>query len=137
VERTLLIIKPDAVAAGKAGAILARVESEGFTIIGMKRRRLSSAEAEAFYAVHNGKPFFASLVGFMTSGSIVCCALERDDAVSQLRAVVGATDPSVAAEGTIRRLYGSTVQNNGVHASDSVENGQAEVAFFFSECTLL
>ena len=99
-ERTLLIIKPDAVAAGKTGAILARVEKEGFSIIGMERRRLSYPEAAAFYGIHEGKPFFESLLGFMTSGPIVCCALEREHAVSQLRTVVGATDPSQAAEGT-------------------------------------
>lgn len=130
-------MKPDAVAAGKTGAILARVESEGFAIVGMERLRLSRAEATAFYAIHKGKPFFESLMGFMTSGPIVCCALEKEDAVSQLRTVVGATDPSNAAEGTIRCLYGSNVQNNAVHASDSVENGIAEVAFFFPECVLL
>jgi nucleoside-diphosphate kinase len=136
-ERTLLIIKPDAVAAGRTGAILSRVENEGFAILGMERLRLSYAEAGAFYAIHKGKAFFESLLEFMTSGPIVCCALEKEYAVSQLRAVVGATDPSQAAEGTIRRLYGSNVQNNGVHASDSVENGIDEVRFFFSECTLL
>lgn len=136
-ERTLLIIKPDAVAAGKTGAILARVENEGFAIIGMERRRLSCVEAETFYAIHKGKPFFESLLGFMMSGPVVVCALEKEQAVSRLRTVVGVTDPSRAAEGTIRRLYGSNVQNNGVHASDSVENGVAEVRFFFSERVLL
>jgi nucleoside-diphosphate kinase len=132
-----LIIKPDSVAAGRTGAILSRVENEGFTIVGMERRRLSYSEATAFYAIHKGKPFFESLMEFMTSGPIVCCVLEKIDAVSQLRTVVGATDPSNAAEGTIRYLYGSNVQNNAVHASDSVENGMAEVTFFFPECRLL
>jgi nucleoside-diphosphate kinase len=136
-ERTLLIIKPDAVAAQKTGEILAKVEAEGFSIIGMERQRLSRTEAASFYAIHEGKPFFESLLGFMTSGPIVSCALERENAVSELRRIVGATDPAHAEEGTIRRLYGSNVQNNGVHASDSVENGIVEVAFFFPECALL
>ena len=136
-ERTLLIVKPDAVAARKTGLILATVEEEGFTILAMEKRRVSEVEAKAFYEIHKEKPFYDSLVDFMTSGPVVLCALEKANAVADLRALVGDTDPARSQEGTIRRLYGSTVQNNAVHASDSVQNGLLEVAFFFSEGRLL
>ena len=137
VERTLLIVKPDAVASGKTGAILARVEDEGFESIALEKRLLSKTEARSFYAIHEDKPFYESLVEFMTSGPVIVCALQRENAISKMRAIVGATDPEKAENGTIRYLYGSNVQNNAVHASDSVDNSATEIAFFFPECKLI
>jgi nucleoside-diphosphate kinase len=131
--RTLAIIKPDAVAAGKSGRILAHLETAGFTVRALRMRRLSLPEAEAFYAVHRGRPFYASLCAFMTSGPCIPMLLERTEAVTQLRAVIGATDPAEAAAGTVRKLYAESKERNAIHASDSDENAAREVAFFFSE----
>ena len=133
---TLGIIKPDAVAAGNAGRILAHLEQEGFVLRAARLARLTTAQAEAFYAVHRERPFFRSLVGFMTSGPCLPMALERDDAVTALRSVIGATDPAEAAPGTIRRLYAESKERNAIHASDSGENAEREVRFFFAECEL-
>ncbi len=130
---TLTIIKPDAVTAGRAGAILAHLENEGFAVRAARMVRLTTSQAEAFYAVHRERPFYADLVKFMTSGPVVPMALERDDAVSHLREVIGATDPAEAAEGTVRKLYAESKERNAIHASDSDENAAREVAFFFSE----
>jgi len=131
--QTLAIIKPDAVASGKAGRILAHLEEAGFRVRALGMRRLTRAEAEAFYAVHRERPFFGSLCAFMTSGPCVPMALERADAVAQLRTVIGATDPAEAAPGTVRKLYAESKERNAIHASDSDENAAREVAFFFSE----
>jgi len=134
---TLAIIKPDAVAASKTGKILAHLEGEGFRLRGARLLRLSQERAEAFYAVHQERPFFRSLVTFMTSGPALAIALERDDAVSHLRGVIGATDPAEAKPGTVRRLYAESKERNAIHASDSAESAAREVAFFFPERDLV
>ena len=130
---TLAIIKPDAVASGKIGAILAHLQQAGFTPRAAKMVRLTRPEAGAFYAVHRGRPFYAELVEFMTSGPCVPIALERQDAVSHLRTVIGATDPAEAAPGTVRKLFAESKGKNAIHASDSQENAEREVGFFFTE----
>lgn len=135
--RTLAIVKPDAVAAGKAGRILAHLEEAGFTIRAARMVRLNRAQAEAFYAVHRERPFFASLVSFMTSGPVIPLVLEREDAVSRLRDTIGATDPAEAAEGTIRALFAESKERNAIHASDSDANAAQEITFFFSRHDLL
>jgi nucleoside-diphosphate kinase len=135
-NRTLAIIKPDAVASGKSGAILAHLERDGFIVRAARLVRLSRAQAGAFYEVHRGRPFYDELVSFMTSGPCLPLALERDDAVTRYRTVIGATDPREAAEGTIRRLYAESKGRNAVHGSDSDENAAREIAFFFPESEL-
>lgn len=130
---TLGIVKPDAVDAGHTGLILAHLEHEGFALRAARLVRLSRAEAEAFYAVHRGRPFYDGLVDFMTSGPCLPMVLERADAVAHLRTVIGATDPAEAAEGTIRKLYAESKGRNAIHASDSPENAVREVGFFFPE----
>ena len=132
-ETTLAILKPDSVGAGNVGNILALLEEKGFRIRGLKMLRLSEARAQSFYEVHRERPFYGELVEFMTSGPIVPAALERDDAVAYLREVMGATDSMQAAEGTVRALYGTDVQYNAIHGSDSSENAARELAFFFSQ----
>lgn len=136
-ETTLAILKPDAVAAGNAGKVLAHLEKEGFTVRGLKVLHLGRAQAEAFYAVHRERPFFASLVAFMTEGPVIPVALEREDAVTHLRATMGATDVAKAAEGTIRKLYGTSIERNAIHGSDSPENAALETAFFFARAELI
>jgi nucleoside-diphosphate kinase len=136
-ETTLTIIKPDAVGAGNASKIFAHLEAEGFRILGVKLLRLSRDQARAFYEVHRERPFYDSLVEFMTSGPVVAAALERDDAVAGLRRVMGATNPEEAAEGTVRKLYASSIERNAIHGSDSPENAALEVAFFFSRAELI
>jgi len=135
--RTLAIIKPDAVAAGNTGRILAHLEQEGFVIGAARLVRLTRPEAEAFYAVHRERPFFGSLCTFMTSGPALALALVRDDAVAHLREVIGATDPAEAKPGTVRQRYAQSKERNAIHASDSPENGAREVAFFFPERELV
>lgn len=135
-ELTLGIVKPDAVASGKAGLIIAHLQQAGFVLRATRMVRLSRAQAAAFYEVHRERPFFADLVEFMTSGPCIPMALERDNAVAQMRATIGATDPTEAAAGTIRKLYAESKGRNAIHASDSVENGRREVAFFFPESEL-
>jgi nucleoside-diphosphate kinase len=130
---TLGIIKPDAVAGGKTGAILAHLQQAGFVARAARLVRLTRAEAGAFYAVHRGRPFYTELVEFMTSGPCLPIALEREDAVMHLRTVIGATDPAEAAPGTIRKLFAESKGKNAIHASDSPENAAREVAFFFTE----
>jgi nucleoside-diphosphate kinase len=130
---TLGIIKPDAVQAGKAGKILAHLEAQGFKLRAARLVRLSSTEAEAFYAVHRERPFFRPLVTFMTSGPALAMALERDNAVGHLREAIGATDPAEAKPGTVRKLYAESKERNAIHASDSPENAAREVAFFFPQ----
>jgi nucleoside-diphosphate kinase len=134
---TLAILKPDSVAAGHAGKILAHLQVEGFGLRGIKLMRLSAAQAQAFYEVHSERPFYGSLVQFMTSGPVMPLALERDDAVAHLRQVMGATDVAKAAPGTVRALYGTSIERNAIHGSDSPENAAAELAFFFSRTELL
>jgi nucleoside-diphosphate kinase len=136
-ERTLGIIKPDAVAKGHAGAIVAIIEHNGFRIIGAKMRRLSQREAEAFYNVHRARPFFPGLVTFMTEGPVLLLALERDNAITKWREIMGATNPANAAEGTIRKQFAENVERNSVHGSDGSETAQEEIAFFFSASELL
>jgi nucleoside-diphosphate kinase len=131
VERTLCIIKPDAVEKKKAGAILAMLEEAGFSIVGCKRTHLARPVAEGFYAVHKARPFFGELVEFMTRSPVFVAVLEREDAVAQYRKVMGATDPAKADEGTIRKRFGGNVGENAVHGSDSAENAKIEIAYFF------
>jgi len=136
-ETTLAILKPDSVAAGAAGKILAHLEGEGFKIVALRRMHLTTDQARAFYEVHKERPFYDSLVEFMTSGPIVPVALRRDDAVTHLRKVMGATDVAKAEEGTIRKLYGTSIERNAIHGSDSPENAGIELAFFFSRAELI
>lgn len=136
-SRTLAIIKPDAVASGKAGNILAHLEEKGFRILGMRLTRLSPERAGEFYAVHRERPFYAELVEFMTSGPVVPLALEKGDAVAALREVIGSTDPAEAAPGTIRKLYAESKGRNAIHASDSDENAANEIGFFFEHADLV
>jgi nucleoside-diphosphate kinase len=130
-SRTLAIIKPDAFSTGKAGKILAVLEDAGFRIADARVKHLTRAEAEEFYAVHRERPFFTPLVKFMTSGPCMPLVLERDNAVTELRRVIGSTDPAEAAEGTVRRLYAESKERNAIHASDSDENATREIGFFF------
>jgi nucleoside-diphosphate kinase len=131
-ERTLSIIKPDAVEKHKAGAILARLEEEGFVVRAMKRIHLTRTEAEGFYAEHRERGFFDELVTFMSRSPIIVMALEREDAVAKYRDVIGATDPAKAAEKTIRKLYGANVGENAVHGSDKVATAAREIGYFFA-----
>ena len=130
---TLAIIKPDAVQGRVTGKILAHLEEAGFALRAARLVRLTTAQAEAFYAVHRDRPFFRPLVAFMTSGPALALALEREDAVRHLREVIGATDPAQARPGTVRKLYAQSKERNAIHASDSPENAAREVAFFFAE----
>jgi len=131
--QTLAIIKPDAIASGKSGLILAHLLEAGFTLKAARLVRLTVPQAEAFYGVHKGRPFFPELVAFMTSGPCLPMALERADAVPHLRSVIGATDPAEAAPGTVRKLYAESKGRNAIHASDSDENATREIGFFFAE----
>ncbi|HUP20672.1 MAG TPA: nucleoside-diphosphate kinase [Gemmatimonadota bacterium] len=130
-ERTLAIIKPDAVSKNLIGRVVAHLEEDGFVVKEMRMVRLSPERAREFYAVHAERPFYGSLVEFMTSGACVPMVLERDGAVARLRETIGATDPVKAEEGTVRRLYAESVERNAIHASDSLENAAGEVGFFF------
>ena len=136
VERTLFIVKPDAVAKNLIGRILAHVEGKGFRIVEARLTRLTREQCNEFYAEHVGKPFFPGLVEFMTSGPVMLTCLEREGAVATLREVIGATDPAQAAEGTIRRLYAESKGRNSVHASDSVPSAEREVKLFFGVAAL-
>ncbi|MBZ0114605.1 MAG: nucleoside-diphosphate kinase [Thermoanaerobaculia bacterium] len=136
-EQTLAILKPDSYAAGNTGRILAHLEAEGFTIRGLRIVHLTQEQAGAFYAVHAERPFYGSLVDFMTSGPCVPVALERENGVKHLRQIMGATNPAEAAEGTIRKQFATNIENNAIHGSDSAENAQIELAFFFSSSDLI
>lgn len=136
-EQTLCIIKPDATARGIAGKIISRIEEEGFAIKAMKKLCLSKADAKCFYAVHRGKAFYESLTDFMSSGSVMVICLERQDAISKWRDVMGATDPAKAGEGTLRNLYGVDIEKNSVHGSDAPETAATEIGFFFSGLELV
>lgn len=135
-ERTLFIVKPDAVRRNLIGRILAQVEAQDFRVVEARLARLKREEAQTFYAEHTGKPFFVDLVEYMTSGPVMLVCLEREGAVAKLRQVVGATDPAQAAPGTVRKLYGESKQLNSVHASDSPASSEREVKFFFGVAAL-
>ncbi len=137
VERTLAILKPDCVRRNLAGRTLERIEAAGFTILAMKMVRLTPQTAGGFYAVHRGRPFYDGLVEFMSSGTCIPIALEKENAVADFRALIGATDPRDAAPGTIRRDFATSKGENIVHGSDSVENGKIEIGYFFSEKELI
>ncbi|MEK7818556.1 MAG: nucleoside-diphosphate kinase [Bacteroidota bacterium] len=136
-ERTLCILKPDCVKKNLQGEVLSRLQKAGFKILGLKQIRLTKEEAGGFYAVHKGRPFYDSLVEFMTSGPCVPVALEKENAVADYRALIGATDPKDAEVGTVRRDLADSKGENIVHGSDSVENGKIEIAYFFAESELL
>jgi len=136
-ERTFAIIKPDAVAAGQSGEIIAIIQHAGFRIVGMKMKRLSQIEAEGFYAVHRERPFYSSLVKFMTEGPVIVMALEAPDAIKKWRDTMGATNPANAAEGTIRKRFAASIERNCVHGSDAPETAAVEIPFFFAASELL
>jgi nucleoside-diphosphate kinase len=136
-NRTFTIIKPDSVRKGNSGKIISRLEAEGYKILALKKVALSQKQAEGFYAVHRERPFFSSLVKYMTSGPVYVAALQRDNAVGHLRKVMGATDPAKAEAGTIRKDFGESIEQNAIHGSDSDENADIEIAFFFAGSELL
>jgi nucleoside-diphosphate kinase len=136
-ERTFSIVKPDAVKAGKTGAIFALIEGAGLKIVGTKMLLLDQPKAEGFYAVHRERPFFKDLVKFMTSGPVVVSVLEGDDAIARYRKLMGATDPAKADAGTIRKLHATNIEQNAVHGSDAPETAKVEIAYFFAETELV
>jgi nucleoside-diphosphate kinase len=136
-NRTFTIIKPDSVRKGNFGKVISRIEEQGFKILGLKKVSLSQKQAEGFYAVHRERPFFGSLVEYMTSGPVYVAALERDNAVAHLRQIMGATDPAKADAGTIRKDFGESIEQNAIHGSDSDENAAIEIGFFFSQSELI
>jgi len=131
-QKTFSIIKPDAVKAGNAGKILAHLEAAGFRVAALKMVKLSKSQAEGFYAVHRERPFFNSLVTFMTEGPVIVMALEREDAVKKLREAMGATNPANADAGTIRKLYAESIERNSIHGSDAPETAAEELKYFFT-----
>jgi nucleoside-diphosphate kinase len=131
-ERTLAIIKPDAVSKGLAGRIIARIEAEGFSIKAMKLMHLTEKQARGFYAVHKERPFFSSLTAFMTSGPVIVMVLEAEQAITKWRNLMGATDPAEAADGTLRKEFGSNKERNASHGSDAPETAAFEIGYFFS-----
>jgi len=135
-EKTFSIIKPDAVASGKAGKILSLLEENGFRIVALRMLKLSQGQAEGFYAVHKERPFYSGLVKFMTEGPVIVMALEREDAVKKLREVMGATNPANAADGTVRKLFAESIERNAIHGSDAPETAAAELGFFFTSVEL-
>lgn len=137
IERTLAILKPDCVKKKLQGEVLSKIQKAGFKVLGLRQVRLTRETAGAFYAVHKGRPFYDSLVEFMSSGACVPIALEKENAVADFRTLIGATDPKDAAEGTIRKMFADSKGENIVHGSDSAENGRIEVAFFYSERELV
>src|SRR5262245_51850763 len=134
---TLAIVKPDAVGSGKAGKVLAHLEQAGFKVRALRMLQLTQKQAEEFYAVHRERPFYGSLVKFMTSGPAIPAVLEAQGAVAKLREVIGATDPAEAAAGTVRKLFAESKERNAIHASDSDENARREIAFFFATADVL
>jgi nucleoside-diphosphate kinase len=137
VERTFSIMKPDAVAAGNAGAILSRIEAAGFRVVALRMRSLTRAEAEGFYHVHEARPFFGSLCAFMSSGRCVTMVLERENAIAHLREIMGATDPAKAAPGTIRKDFAASIERNAIHGSDAPETAAFEIGYFFPGIELI
>jgi len=136
-ERTFAIIKPDAVAKGFSGQILAAIEENGFRVVGMKKKRLSTLEAQQFYAVHKERPFFDGLVKFMTEGPVVVLVLEKANAIAEWRKLMGATNPEKADPGTIRKRFAENIERNASHGSDAPETAAVEIGFFFSGSELL
>ena len=136
-QRTLCLIKPDAVSRNLSGAILDMIQKSGLTVAGIKMLRLSKAQAEGFYAVHRERPFFASLTASMCSGPIVAAVLEGEDAIARYRTLMGATNPDNAEPGTIRKLYALNVESNSVHGSDAPETAAVEIAYFFNTLELV
>jgi nucleoside-diphosphate kinase len=136
-ERTFTILKPDTVAAGKAGEVLAVIEKAGFKVRALKMLHLSKAEAEGFYHVHKARPFFGSLVTFMTEGPVIAAVLEADDAIQKLRKVMGATDPAKADAGTIRKLFATNIERNAIHGSDGPDTAAFEIAYFFNQLEIV
>lgn len=136
-ERTFGIIKPDAVAKGHSGAILAAIEENGFKLVGFKKTRLSVAQAQAFYAVHKERPFYNDLVKFMTEGPVVVMVLEKENAIAEWRKLMGATNPEKAEAGTIRKRFAENIERNAVHGSDAPETAAVEIPFFFTGSELL
>lgn len=136
-NRTLTMIKPDSVRKRNFGKIISRIESEGFSVLGLKKVFLSQKQAEGFYAVHRERPFYRDLVKYMMSGPVYVAALERPNAVPHLRQLMGATDPKKADRGTIRAEFGESIEQNAIHGSDSDENARIEISFFFSESELM
>ena len=137
IEKTLCIIKPDAVSKNLAGKILARIQEDGLKVIGLRMLHMSRAEAEGFYAVHKERPFFGELVQFMTSGPAVVVALQGEGAIAKWRTIMGATDPAKADEGTLRKLYADNIQNNAVHGSDAPETAAIEIPYWFRSIELV
>ncbi len=137
VERTLSIIKPDATRRNLTGQIVARFETAGLRVVAQRRMRLSTAQAEAFYAVHKARPFFGSLVEFMTSGPVVVQVLEGENAIAKNREVMGATDPAKAAAGTIRKDFAESIEANSAHGSDAADTAANEIHFFFSDLEIV
>src|SRR6202050_5420116 len=135
-QTTFSIIKPDAVSTGKARTILALLEDNGFHIAAIRMVNLSQPQAEGFYAVHRERPFFGSLVKFMTEGPVIVMALQREDAVKKLREVMGATNPANAAEGTVRKLFAESIERNAIHGSDAPETAEQELKYFFTTVEL-
>lgn len=133
IQKTLAIIKPDSIEKNVIGEIIKKIEEEGFKILAMKLTRMSLKQAQAFYAIHKNKPFFNDLLKYITSGPIIPIALEKENGVDDFRKLIGSTDPTKAEDGTIRKLYGTNIERNAIHGSDSPENGIREIAFFFSE----
>jgi len=131
------MIKPDAVAAGQAGEILAMIQAAGFRVVNLRMIRITESQAQGFYAVHRERPFFNGLVRFMTEGPVIIMALEREDAIPKLREVMGATNPANAAEGTIRKRFAANIERNCIHGSDAPETAETELRFFFSRADLL
>ena len=136
-ERTFSIVKPDAVQAGNAGAVLSRLEGAGFRIVALRMRSLTRPEAEGFYRVHRERPFFASLCAFMSSGPCVTMVLEREGAIAGLREIMGATDPAKAAPGTIRKDFAASIERNAIHGSDAPETAAFEIGYFFPGLELI
>ncbi len=136
-QRTLCLIKPDAVSRNLVGQIFALIESQNLKIVALKMKKLSKAQAEAFYAVHKERPFFGELTDYMASGTIVAAVLQGENAVAKYRTLMGATNPASAEEGTIRKKFAKSLQENSVHGSDSPENALTEIAYFFSEMAIV
>ncbi len=136
-ERTLGIIKPDAVSKGYAGKILAIIEEKGFKIVGLKKIRLTKEKAEGFYYVHKDKPFFGSLTDFMSEGPIIVMVLEKENAIAEWRKLMGATNPENAEEGTLRKMFAENIERNAVHGSDSPESAKYEISYFFNALELV
>jgi nucleoside-diphosphate kinase len=136
-QKTFTILKPDTVKAGKAGAVISEIEKAGFRIRAAKMLHLSKAQAEGFYYVHKERPFFGSLVSFMTEGPIVAMVLEADNAIEKLRKVMGATDPAKADNGTIRKQFGTNIERNAIHGSDGAETAAFEIGYFFNQLEIV